>query len=64
MVMGSIPDEILDFSVDVIIAMESIQPQTEINTRNSITNSRSLPGGKEKMVHKANNITTICEPVL
>jgi hypothetical protein len=37
--MGSVPDEVLDFSIDLILAMGSTQPQTEMKTR-------SFPGVK------------------
>jgi hypothetical protein len=39
------------------MALGSTQPLTEMNTRN-------LPGCKERMVHKADNLTTICEPII
>jgi hypothetical protein len=39
------------------MALGSIQPPIEINTRN-------LPGGKQRPVRKADNLTTICEPIL
>jgi hypothetical protein len=38
------------------MALGSSQPLTEISTRN-------LPGGKGRPVHKADNLTAICEPI-
>jgi hypothetical protein len=39
------------------MALESIQPLTEMSTRN-------LPGGKGRLACKADNLTAICEPVV
>jgi hypothetical protein len=39
------------------VALESMQPLTEISTRN-------IPGCKGWPVHKADNITAICEPIV
>jgi hypothetical protein len=39
------------------MALESTQPLTEINTRN-------LPVGKERSALKADNLTSICEPIV
>jgi hypothetical protein len=39
------------------MALESIQPLTEMSTRN-------LPGGKGRPARKAGNLTTICEPIV
>jgi hypothetical protein len=39
------------------MALGLTQPLTEMNTRN-------LPGGKERPVHKADDLTAICEPVV
>jgi hypothetical protein len=36
------------------VALGSTQPLTEMSTRN-------LPGGKEWLAHKADNLTTICK---
>jgi hypothetical protein len=52
----------LDFSIDLILpaatmALGSTQPLTEMSTRN-------LPGGKGQPVHKADNRTAICEPIV
>jgi hypothetical protein len=35
----------------------STQPITEMSTRN-------LPGGKERPVRKADNLTALCEPIV
>jgi hypothetical protein len=40
-----------------IMALGSTQPVTEMNTRN-------LPGGKERPARKADNLFTICEPIV
>jgi hypothetical protein len=37
--------------------LRSAQPLTEMSTRN-------LPGGKGWLVHEADNLTTICEPIV
>jgi hypothetical protein len=39
------------------MALESIQPLTEMSTRN-------LPGGKGRPARKADNLTAICEPIV
>jgi hypothetical protein len=39
------------------MALEMTQPLIEISTRNH-------PGGKVQLGHKADNLTTICEPVV
>jgi hypothetical protein len=39
------------------MALGSTQPLTEMSTRN-------LPGGKERPVHKADNLTVIYEPIV
>jgi hypothetical protein len=39
------------------MALGSTQPLTEFSTRN-------LPGGKEQLVCEADNLTTICEPIV
>jgi hypothetical protein len=39
------------------MVLASTQPLTEMSTRN-------LPGGKERLVRKADNLTTICEPTV
>jgi hypothetical protein len=61
-VAGSIPDESFDFSTDLTlpnatIALGSTQPLTEMSTRN-------LPGRKGRPARKADNLTTICEPIV
>jgi hypothetical protein len=38
------------------MALESIQPLTKMNTK-------ILPGGKERLARKADNLTAICEPI-
>jgi hypothetical protein len=39
------------------MALGSTQPLTEMRTRN-------LPGGKGRPARKADNLTTICEPIV
>jgi hypothetical protein len=39
------------------MAMGLTQPLTEMSTRN-------LPGGKGQLVHMADNLTAICEPII
>jgi hypothetical protein len=39
------------------MTLDLTQPLTEMNTRN-------LPVGKERLTHKAENLTTICEPTV
>jgi hypothetical protein len=39
------------------IALGSIQPLTEMSTRN-------LPGGKQRPAREADNLTAICEPTV
>jgi hypothetical protein len=39
------------------MALRSTQPLTEMSTRN-------LPGGKERLTRKADNLTAICEPII
>jgi hypothetical protein len=40
-----------------IMALGLTQPLTEMSTRN-------LPGGKGRLVHKADNLTAICELIV
>jgi hypothetical protein len=48
----------LDFTIDSLtMALGSTQPLTEMSTRN-------LPGGKGWPLHKADNLTTMCEPIV
>jgi hypothetical protein len=62
-VAGSIPDEVIGFFFNLpnpcshIMPLGSAQPLTEMSTRN-------LPGGKERPVRKADNLTAICEPIV
>jgi hypothetical protein len=61
-VAGSIPDEFMGFfnlpnPSSRNLALASTQPLTEMSTRN-------LPGGKGRPVSKADNLTTICEPIV
>jgi hypothetical protein len=53
------PRSSLDFSVDISLTVDlgSTQPVTEMSTRN-------LPGGKGWPVRKADNFTSICEPIV
>jgi hypothetical protein len=58
--VGSSPNEV-DFSMYLILPaalwpLRSTQPVTDMSTRN-------IPGGKEWPVRKADNLTTICEPI-
>jgi hypothetical protein len=58
--MGSISDEVTGFfncpnHSRHATALRSNQPLTELSARN-------LPGGKGQLVHKAENLTAICEP--
>jgi hypothetical protein len=60
-VAGLIPDVIGFFNCpnfsSCTIAVGSTQPMTEMSTRN-------LPGTKGRLVHEADNLTAICEPVV
>jgi hypothetical protein len=61
-VAGSIPDEVTGFFISPnpssrTMALGSTQPLTEMSTRN-------LPGGKGWPTRKADNLTTICEPIV
>jgi hypothetical protein len=56
-----IPDEVDFFNLPKpssrTMALGSTQPLTEMSTRN-------IPGGKGWPAHKADNLTTICEPTV
>jgi hypothetical protein len=59
---GSIFDEVIRFlnlpnPSSHTTALESTQPVTETSIRN-------LPGGKGRVVHEADSLTTICEPIV
>jgi hypothetical protein len=60
-VAGSICDVIGFFNGPIpssrTMALGSTQPLTEMSTRH-------LPGGKEQPAHEADNLTTICEPIV
>jgi hypothetical protein len=61
-VAGSIPDEVTGFlnspnPSSHTMALRSTQPLTEMSTRN-------LPGGKGRPVRGADNLTTICKPIV
>jgi hypothetical protein len=60
-VVGSIPDVIWFFNwpnpYSHTMALGSTQPLTEMSTRN-------LPGSKGRPVHKADNLTAVCEPTV
>jgi hypothetical protein len=61
-VEASIPDEVIGFfnlpnPSCRTMALRSIQPLTEMSTRN-------LPGGKGRPACKAENLTAICEPTV
>jgi hypothetical protein len=56
------PMRSLDFSIDLILpaalmALGSIQPLTEMSTRN-------LPGGKGRPARGAENLTATCQPTV
>jgi hypothetical protein len=57
-----IPDEVTGFfswpnPSSRTMALGSTQPLTQMSTRN-------LPGGEGRPVHKTDNLTVICEPIL
>jgi hypothetical protein len=59
---GSIPYEVIGFfdssnPSSRIIALESTQPVTEMNTRN-------LPGGKRRPAREPDRLTAICESIV
>jgi hypothetical protein len=58
-VAGSIPDEFIGFSIDLILpaALWSIQSLTEMSTRN-------LLWGKGRPALKSDNLIAICEPIV
>jgi hypothetical protein len=61
-VAGSIPNEVIEFfnkpnPTRCIMALGSTQPLTEMSTRN-------LPGRKGRPAPKADNLATICEPIV
>jgi hypothetical protein len=61
-VAGSIPFEVIEiFNLpnpsSRIMALGSIQPLTEMSTRN-------LPGGKGRPALNADNLIAICEPIV
>jgi hypothetical protein len=61
-VAGSIPDEVIALffspnSSSRTMALGSTQLLKEMSTRN-------LPGGKGWLARKADNLTTICEPIV
>jgi hypothetical protein len=60
-VVGSIPDEVIGFlnllnPSSRTLAQKSIQPITEMSTRN-------LPGYKGRPARKADSVIAICEPI-
>jgi hypothetical protein len=62
MVAGSIPDEVIGFSISSIrssrtITMGSTQPLTEMSTR-------YVPGRKGQPELKADNLSAISEPIV
>jgi hypothetical protein len=61
MVTGSNPDEVDFFNVpnpsSRTMALGSTQSLTEMSTRN-------IPGGKGWLARKADNLTTVCEPIV
>jgi hypothetical protein len=56
-VAGSSTDEDLPNPSIHTMALGSAQPLTELSTRN-------LPGGKRRSMHKADNLTAICELIV
>jgi hypothetical protein len=56
-VAGSIPDAVIRFFNSRTMSLGSTQPLTEMSTRN-------LPGGKERPVCKADNLTAIYKPTV
>jgi hypothetical protein len=61
-VLGSIPDEVIGFfnwpnPSSRTMVLGSTQPLTEMSTKN-------LPGGKGQPERKADNLTTVCEPII
>jgi hypothetical protein len=61
-VAGSIPDEVIGFfswpdPFSWTMALGSTKPLTEMSTRNH-------PGGIGQPVRKADNLSTICEPIV
>jgi hypothetical protein len=61
-VVGSIPHEVIGFfnlsnPSSCTVAMESTQPLIEMTTRN-------LPGDKVRLACEADNLITICEPIV
>jgi hypothetical protein len=59
--VGSSPDKVVFFNLpnpsSHTIVLGLTWPLTEMNTKN-------LPGGKGRPTHKADNGTTICEPIV
>jgi hypothetical protein len=60
--VSSITDEVTGFfnspnPPSRSVALGSIQPLTQMSTRN-------FPGGKGRPVHKTENLTAICEPIV
>jgi hypothetical protein len=59
--MGSSPDKVDFFNLPNLsshtVALGLTQPLTEMSTR-------KIPGGKGWLACKADNITTICEPIV
>jgi hypothetical protein len=61
-ILGSIPDEVIGFlngpnPSSRTMVLGSTQPPTEMSTR-------SLPGGKGRPAHKADNLTVVCGPIV
>jgi hypothetical protein len=59
---GLIPNEVIGFlnwrnPSSLTVALGLTQPVTEMNTRN-------LPGSKGQMMHNADDLTTICDPIV
>jgi hypothetical protein len=61
-VAGLIPNEVIGFFIWLnpfsrTVALGSTQPLTEMSTKN-------LPGAKWRLACKAENLTTLCEPIV
>jgi hypothetical protein len=61
-IVGSTPEDVINFFLNLsnpsglAMVLEFTQPQTEMSTRN-------LPGGKARLMRKADNLAAICEPL-